>query len=258
MCRVIHPGANAARIVNSVTPLLFVPSQQRRALALSAWCEPLPIAPEELQQALAGERTKPGLLLDELGMALLMPGHNEPYRLPKQQITRRAQTGRPGELARACGLPQAKPSVLDACAGFGTDGLTLAALGCTVTMIEQHPIVWLLLHDLAQGIEGVTVQQGNCEQVMSAGHRWDVVYLDPMFAPRKKNALPGRGLQHLRELTSNQGAQNGPTLSELIALGRRCALTRVVVKRRLKDPQEPRAAFQISGKSVRFDVYLPS
>ena len=148
--------------------------------------------------------------------------------------------------------------MLDACAGFGTDGLTLAALGCTVTMIEQHPIVWLLLHDLAQGIDGVTVQQGNCEQVMSAGHRWDVVYLDPMFAPRKKNALPGRGLQHLRELTSNQGAQNGPTLSELIELGRRCALTRVVVKRRLKDPQEPRAAFQISGKSVRFDVYLPS
>ena len=47
-------------------------------------------------------------------------------------------------------------------------------------------VVWLLLHDLAQGIDGVTVQQGNCEQVMSAGHRWDVVYLDPMFAPRKK------------------------------------------------------------------------
>ena len=36
-------------------------------------------------------------------------------------------------------------------------------------MIERHPIVWLLLDDLAQGIDGVTVQQGNCEQVMGAG-----------------------------------------------------------------------------------------
>ena len=108
MCRVIHPGANAARIVNSVTPLLFVPSQQRRALALSAWCEPLPIAPEELQQALAGERTKPGLLLDELGRALLKPGHNEPSRLPQHQLTRRAHPGRPGEVG-ACGCLKQNP-----------------------------------------------------------------------------------------------------------------------------------------------------
>ena len=50
----------------------------------------------------------------------------------------------------------------------------------------------VIVNDLAQGIDGVTVQQGNCEQVMSAGHRWDVVYLDPMFAPREKRAAGPR------------------------------------------------------------------
>ena len=40
----------------------------------------------------------------------------------------------------------------------------LAALRMPVTMIEQHPIVWLLLDDLAQGIDGVTVRQGSASR----------------------------------------------------------------------------------------------
>ena len=239
-------------------PLLYVASQRQRASDLSPWCELIEVTHDELKQIPLDDQAQPRLMLDELGLALFMPGYKEPYRLPQQQINRRSQAKRLGELARACGLPQAKPTVLDACAGFGTDGLTLAAHGCAVTMVEQNPIVWLLLNDLARGVDGVTAEQGNCKQVMQTERRWDVVYLDPMFAPRRKNALPGRGLQHLRELTSAEGAQNTLALPELIDLARGCALSRVVVKRRLKDPQEPQSAFQIKGKSIRFDVYLPN
>jgi 16S rRNA (guanine1516-N2)-methyltransferase len=239
-------------------PLLYVASQQQRAQTWSRWCDLTLIDASFLKETLASDRSEPLLLLDQLGLALLMPGYRDPYRLPQQQVHRRAKTGRPGELARACGLPHAIPSVLDACAGFGTDGLTLAALGCSVTMVEQHPMVWLLLHDLSQNLDGVIAEQGNCLDFMRGEERWDVVYLDPMFAPRRKNALPGRGLQHLRELTSSMIERNPEELSELIDIARHCALHRVVVKRRLKDPQVPQAAFQIKGKSIRFDVYLPA
>ena len=238
-------------------PLLYVASQQRRAEALTAWCEPTKVATTEFKQTLSTARTEPALVLDELGLALLMPGYRDFYRLPQQQVHRRANDGRLGELARACGLPQAKPTVLDACAGFGTDGLTLASLGCAVTMVEQMAIVWLLLNDLIYDLDGVTAEHGDCVDLLQSDRCWDVVYLDPMFAPRRKNALPSRGLQHLRELTSKESENGTVPLPKLIELARASALNRVVVKRRLKDPQEPESAFQIKGKSIRFDVYLP-
>lgn len=203
-------------------------------------------------------RTEPVLVLDELGLALLMPGYQTLYRPSQQHAHRRSSAGSLSELGKACGVAQGHRRILDACAGFGTDGMTLADLGCTVTMVEQNLLVWLLLRDLDQALGRVTVEYGDCTDFMRDLRRcWDVIYLDPMFPPRRKTALPNRGLQHLRELSGVQEPDVGLTLTQLIALGRRCALARVVVKRRLKDPQDTQSAFQIKGKSIRFDVYLP-
>ena len=93
---------------------------------------------------------------------------------------------------------------------------------------------------------------------MSGAQDWDVVYLDPMFPPRRKTALPNLGLQYLRELSAQNGSDSGDNLQQQIALARSCAAVRVVVKRRLKDPKDALSAFQIKGKSIRFDVYLPA
>ena len=238
--------------------LFYVASQQHRAYALAAWCDLVEVDAAELISTQSSGFSEPVLILDQLGLSLLMPGYRDPYRLPQRQVQRRTSTNRMGAVARACGVPQSKPSVLDACAGFGTDGLTLAALGCVVTMVERHPIVWLLLRDLCESTERVVVEQDDCLRVMQSQRHWDVVYLDPMFAPRRKNALPNRGLQHLRQLTATTADQHQTGLVELIQHGQACALNKVVVKQRLKDPLVLQPTFQIKGKSVRFDVYLPT
>ncbi len=235
-------------------PLFYLPLQRERAQTLASWCQLLEIETSALTELIMSSRSQAALVLDELGLGLLMPGYQSLYRLPRQRMQRR---GRLSELAKACGLPQGHRRILDACAGFGADGMTLAALGCTVTMVEQNTLVWLLLRDLDQALGRVTVESGDGMDFMGEPHCWDVIYLDPMFPPRRKTALPNRGLQHLRELSAEQALDVGETLPELIHMGRRCALARVVVKRRLKDPQDAQAAFQIKGKSIRFDVYLP-
>ena len=240
-----------------MTPLFYLPLQRERAQTLTPWCQLLEIETSALTELLMSSRSQAVLVLDELGLGLLMPGYRNLYRLPRQRVQRRSKAGHLSELGKACGLPQGHRRILDACAGFGTDGMTLAALGCTVTMVEQNTLVWLLLRDLDQALGRVTVEYGDCMDFMGDPYRWDVIYLDPMFPPRRKTALPSRGLQHLRELSAEQALDAGEILPQLIHLGRRCALARVVVKRRLKDPQDAQSAFQIKGKSIRFDVYLP-
>ena len=221
------------------------------------WCQTIEVDLSGLAEVQLSPRTEAALVLDELGLGLLMPGHQNPYRLPQQSIQRRSKAGHLTELSKACGVPQGQRRILDACAGFGADGMTLAAQGCTVTMVERNTLVWLLLREHDQAFGRVTVEHGDCMDFMSGAQDWDVVYLDPMFPPRRKTALPNLGLQHLRVLSAQNGSDIGDNLQQQIASARSCAAARVVVKRRLKDPKDALSAFQIKGKSIRFDVYLP-
>ena len=229
--------------------LMYTPDQREQALAFELWCDLHEVdAPKQVDA--------PSLYLDYQGLALCSPGNKRPFRLAEQNLHRRSVGARKGELARACGLNQGDLSVLDACAGFGTDGLTLSMLGCPVTLVEREPLIWILLQDFARSFDNTQVMFMDCKEALSGDESWDVVYLDPMFPERKKNALPNQALQHLRYLT--QGAQPPSDLTELIRLALSCAHNRVVVKRRLKDPVVEGVNFQIKGKTVRFDVYLAS
>ena len=229
--------------------LMYTPDQREQALAFELWCDLHEVdAPAQVDA--------PSLYLDYQGLALCSPGNKRPFRLAEQNLHRRSVGARKGELARACGLNQGDLSVLDACAGFGTDGLTLSMLGCPVTLVEREPLIWILLQDFARSFDNTQVMFMDCKEALSGDESWDVVYLDPMFPERKKNALPNQALQHLRYLT--QDAQDASDLTELIRLSLSCAHNRVVVKRRLKDPVVEGVNFQIKGKTVRFDVYLAS
>ena len=66
-----------------------------------------------------------------------------------QGYRRRQAAGKNQLIARACGIKQgqARPHILDACAGFGYDAMTLANLGCRLTLLEHHPVVAALLQD---------------------------------------------------------------------------------------------------------------
>jgi len=112
--------------------------------------------------------------------------------------------GRNQAIAKAIGLKHSHNiKVLDATAGLGRDAFVLASLGCSVTLIEQSPIIAALLEDglkraashphISQIIQRIHLINTNSipyMQQLSSVDQPDVVYLDPMFPLRKQSALP--------------------------------------------------------------------
>ena len=199
---------------------------------------------------------EPCLWVDQRGVALLTPGRSKPFRLNPDKFRQRLSAST--DLVRACGVSRRarQMRVLDAFGGFCIDALTLAEAGASVVACEQH----VLVHALAQAFvsqfrtdvtlyraDGVSYLQSRVEPA------WDVIYLDPMFSPRSKAALPGLPAQILRELNANLMQPEHEALDWLqLALDR---ADKVVFKRPLKDPVIGKPNHQFKGRSVRFDVY---
>ena len=155
------------------------------------------------------------------------------------------------------------PIVFDATGGLGRDAFVLADLGCRVTLCEQTPaLAWLLQdailcaqvsrHEAVRDAAGrMTVRAGNSEaQSLGAA---TVIYIDPMFPERKKAAAVKKEAMMLQYLSaSNDGGES------LINWAWQQAVDRIVVKRPVKAAVlgERKASFSLSGKSVRFDVFV--
>ena len=194
------------------------------------------------------------LFVDRDGLMLKQDG-GEHFRLSDAPPEHHRRSRR-SALARAC---DAGPGlrVLDATAGWGADALVLARLGCRVRMLEADARVFAMLDDRLRrsGVDAATEWADARRWLRAAdGQRYDVVYLDPMFPPRNKTALPSRPLQVLREIVG----EVQPDASELLVLARRRALSRVVVKRRAHGPAVGEPDWCVTGRTVRFDVYRPS
>ena len=177
-------------------------------------------------------------------------------------VRRRVRQGRRLALARAC---DARPGlrVHDALAGWGTDGLVLAALGCQVHLSERNAEVHGILDSrlraesprLARARpDSISWEHEDARDRWRSGGDFDVVYLDPMFGNHPKTALPAKQMQVLANLV---GEMSTGEIAELIEQARRVAGSRVVVKRRARAEAIGRPDWQIRARSVRFDVYLP-
>jgi 16S rRNA (guanine1516-N2)-methyltransferase len=165
-------------------------------------------------------------------------------------------------LARAVGLHK-DPAlrVLDATAGLGRDGFTLAALGARVTLAERHPTVVALLEDAreralrdpatAAAAARTTIVHADGRKLMGPPPSFDVVYLDPMYPGHNKAALAKKELQLLRELTG------GDADADALLAGAN-ARRRIVVKRPLSAPALAGRApsLALGGTQARFDIYL--
>lgn len=178
--------------------------------------------------------------------------------------------GKGQDIAKAVGLHKFKqPHVIDATAGLGRESFVLASLGCTVTMLERSPMVHALLADGLQRANAINapelqaiVQRMTLHQVDAIA--WlndlplesypDVVYLDPMFPERQKSALVQKEMRFFHTVVGDDSDSDG-----LLACARQRAKHRVVVKRPRLAPLLANAtpAFVISGKAVRYDIYLP-
>ncbi len=190
----------------------------------------------------------------------------------KSQYRRLHGGGKGQDIAKAIGLHKIKePQVLDLTAGMGADAFVLATLGCQVTMIERNLIVHALLrdaldranlntdNDLQNILKKITLINDNAAtylDTLSDIFLPDVIYLDPMFPQKTKSAQVKKEMQFFHDIVGSD--LDSETLF-LQALSK--AKKRIVVKRpRLAEviSNKVKVDFVISGKSTRYDVYLPT
>ena len=177
--------------------------------------------------------------------------------------------GKGQTIAKAIGITSKnKPHVLDATAGLGRDALVLANLGCKLTLVEQSPVLALMLSTASQQASdndlfqqataaGFEVFNANAlsfmqQKMMTAA---DVVYLDPMYPENKKSALVKKDMQILQRMLGHSTEDEIAALLK-VALG--FAQQRVVVKRpKSASPIDgPEPTLSLSSKKTRYDIYV--
>ena len=194
---------------------------------------------------------------------------------------RRLQGGGKGQqIAKAVGLHKfPSPSVLDVTAGLGRDAFVLASLGCQLTLLERSSTIHALLEDALQRAE--RTQRPEIQAIIARMQLYhvdalsylqtmysdiqaervnqhikpDVIYLDPMFPERSKTAQVKKEMRFFHDIAGSDADSD-----QLLDLAKFCAKKRIVVKRpRLAKPlNEITPNFVISGKSTRYDIYLPA
>ncbi len=181
---------------------------------------------------------------------------------------RRSGLSRRQPIALAIGLRHGPATVVDATAGLAQDSFLLASLGCTVTAVERSPVLGALIRDglqraAAEGspaltvvIDRITLMIADSRTVLASMPRStapDVVYIDPMYPPKKGAALPKKEMRICRRLVGDDR-----DAAELLTIARQVARRRIVIKRpRHAPPLAPQPLIQFTGKQVRYDVYQP-
>ena len=162
--------------------------------------------------------------------------------------------------------------VIDATAGLGTDSIVLASLNCQIYAIEKNLTVAELLQKrldkaknndfLAPIVKNITLIIGDSRIIIpdiikTKQYIPDVIYLDPMFPPKKKTSAPNKQIQILQAIIAN--SETNTETNDLLKICLNYAKQRIVVKRpRLAANLENiKPHFSLIGRSNRFDVYLP-
>ena len=173
----------------------------------------------------------------------------------------RAQQVKQQGLLKACLL---RPGVrmIDATAGWGRDAAILFYAGAEVLMLERHPVMAALLEDAVQrlstmkDITRIKILHTDAQvylQALSEQDYPDVIYIDPMHPIRQKSALVKKDMQILQSMVLPDA-----DASNLITLARQRTRERVVVKWPNQSTALLPTPNYIGGKTVRFDIYVPS
>ena len=237
---------------------------------------------QKRRQQLSQTATQSILLLDEKNkLSWLSDGLSVAPEWDKLQ-RRVVSAGRKSELLLQAAKITSDSTVIDATAGFGHDSLILASTGAQVIMLEQQPLMALLL--LAEQLRMNTLP--NWQKLMSRlqiintdalnyfaklqtdAKAIDVVYLDPMFPEdsyqdRKtgKGAKVGKHMQALHQLVCPPTPEEEMQLLQSAqAVVSQSAQTsgRVIVKRPQLAPQlaHQSASESWHNEAVRFDGYF--
>ncbi len=194
--------------------------------------------------------------------------------------------GRKSELILQAAKITADSQVIDATAGFGHDSLILASTGAQVIMLEQQPLMALLLlveqQRMSQqlnwqklmsrlsiiNIDALSYFASMQDSIIKKETAINVVYLDPMFpADSFQDSKTGKGAKVGKQMQALHHLAQPPTLGQEIALlnNARAVVainkenhSRVIVKRPQKAPfmanETPDESWH--NAAVRFDGYF--
>lgn len=206
------------------------------------------------------------LLIDE-DLYLLANGMK--VRPNWQALQKRIVTaGKKTELLLKAAKLQPEMTAIDGTAGFGYDSLILASTGASVTMIEQNPVMFLLLQHEIQKMQAnpnwqkllarLSLYFGDAINILPTLQKADVIYLDPMFPDDSyKSAQVGKQMQILHTLA------RPPTLAQETQLLQMAQHQlnrngRVIVKRPKNAPflAETPPQESWSNEVIRYDGYF--
>ena len=151
-------------------------------------------------------------------------------------------------------FPIKNSTLLDCTAGYGRDSYILRSMGFNVTMIENSPIISLLLNDALKKLKlsDFIMYHGNSYDYLSHSEKYyDYIYIDFMFDKLKKNSLSSKNDETLKLVSFIENNKN-----ELIKLAIKKSNIRVVVKEpkhSLSNILKPE--YTIKTKLLKFNIY---
>lgn len=156
------------------------------------------------------------------------------------------------------------PVAVDAAAGMGEDSFLLAAAGYEVTLFEQDAVIAALLKDalcrareddrLREIVGRMHLIEGNSIALMpQLTISPEIVYLDPMFPPRKKSGLIQKKLQLIQKLEQPCADER-----ELYDAAVSLRPKKIIIKRPLNGAllAGKKPSYTVKGKAIRYDVVV--
>ena len=145
-------------------------------------------------------------------------------------------------------------NILDGTAGFGRDGTLLNAMGHNVTMVENSPVVSLLLNNgIERSDNKIRLFHGNVYDFLKHSYKsYDYIYLDFMFNKLKTNSLSSKYDETLKLIASLDVNKK-----EIIETAKKYCKNKVVVKEPSNSISSiPKSNYIIKTKLISYNVYL--
>ena len=165
-------------------------------------------------------------------------------------------------LKKALGKKNKNLIIFDGTAGFLSDTLIFLALGHKVIACEQSKVLFLLLSDAINRaktklnfLDSLNLIHGDALDIYKKTQNIDVIYLDPMYPIKKKNALRSGNISDIKSILKLENIENFE--DQVFFDFKKNKFKKIVLKRPIKSKIiDDSLNYQIKGKSTRFDVYI--
>lgn len=204
------------------------------------------------------------LVMDDTGLSLT--GYGMRYQGDFSRMLKRVEKGRLRQemLVRIAKTKSEHPVAVDAAAGMGEDAFLLAAAGYEVYLFEKDAVIAALLKDamnramedsrLCEIIGRMYLTEGDSLTLMPRlSVQPEIVYLDPMFPPRRKSGLIHKKLQLIQKL-EQPCADEAELYDAAVSLRPK----KIIIKRPLNGAllADKKPGYTIKGKAIRYDVIV--